>query len=246
MRLSILTATAAAIIAISTAAQAQDNRFYVAGTLGSDTFDDETISGANAAAQRRDINVEFDDGGYYGVALGLIGNEGRYGRIRGEVEASFRSADVEALMLNGVARSVVDGSEVSIASAMINGFYDTPVYFDRLRFYAGAGLGVAGVDHEIRYLVANPLATGGNIQIIIPSSETTVAYQFVGGAELALSPSWSLTADVRYFDVGDVQVERYIGNTIINGTATNIGTLDSVLDADLSSVTVSAGLRYRF
>jgi opacity protein-like surface antigen len=234
------------MIAVSSAAHAQENRFYVAGTFGSDAFDDETISGANAAAQRRDINVEFDNGGYYGVALGLLATESTYGRVRGEVEASFRSADVQALALNGVARNVAEGSEVSVASGMINGFYDTPVYFDRFRLYAGAGLGIAGVDHEIRYLVANPAATGGNLQIIIPSSEMTVAYQFIGGAEVALSPSWSLTADVRYFDAGDVQVERYIGNTIINGTATNIGTLDSVLDADLSSVTASAGIRYRF
>lgn len=238
--------TVALVLALASAASAQDGRFYVAGNIGTDSFDDESIRGANAAGQARDIAVSFDDGEFSSLAIGVLGEEGRYGRFRGEVETSFRASDVEGLVLNGGARTVIDGSEVSIAAALVNVYYDTPVYFDRLRFSVGAGFGVAGVDHEIRYLVANTAATGGNLQILLPTSETTTAQQFVLGAEVKLSSAWSLTADVRYFDVGDLQTERFIGNTIINGTATNNGTLDSVLDADLSSTALSVGLRYRF
>ena len=238
--------TVALVLALATTASAQDGRFYVAGNIGTDSFDDEAIRGANPAGAARNIDVTFDDGEFASLAIGVLGAEGRYGRIRGEVETAFRASDVEALVLNSVARTVIDGSEVTISSALVNVYYDTPVYFDRLRLFVGAGFGVAGVDHEIRYLVANPAATGGNLQILLPTSETTTAQQFVAGAEFKLSSAWSLTADVRYFDVGDVQTERFIGNTIINGTATNSGTLDSVLDADLSSTAFSAGLRYRF
>jgi opacity protein-like surface antigen len=236
---------AAALLATSGLAVAE-TRPYIAIAGGIESADDESIRGANAAGQARDINVGFDTGEYLGLSLGLIGEDMAFGRLRGEVEASFRQSEVEGLSLNGVARAFNPSSEVSIAAAMVNGYVDSPLIANRFRIYGGAGFGVAGVDHEIRYLVANAAATGGNLQILLPSSETTNAYQLILGGELKATPRFSLTADVRYFDVGDVQVERFIGNTIINGVATNTGTLDSVLDADLASTTVTFGLRYAF
>jgi opacity protein-like surface antigen len=234
----LLMAAAAAAVAVSNEAGAQtaDNRFYASVFGGVETFDDESITGANAAAQARTINVEFGDGSIFGVAAGVSSADHSMGRFRAEFETAFRQADVEALSLNGVPRQFNPSSEVSITTAMVNAFYDTPVFWERVRAYGGVGFGLANVDHEIRYLVANAAATGGNLQILIPSSESTYAYQLVLGSEIELSPSWSLTGDVRYLDVGDTQVERYIGNTIINGTATNNGTLDSA----------TVGLRYRF
>jgi opacity protein-like surface antigen len=236
---------AAAIIASAGIAQAQD-RAYVAIAGGFDKQDDESIRGANAAGQARNINVGYNDGDYFGVSVGLLGAEKSYGRLRGEVEASYRSSKVKNFVFNGVARSYNESSKVSVAAGLVNFYYDSPKFYDRYRVFAGAGFGVAGVDHEIRYLVANAAATGGNLQILIPSSETTTAYQFALGGEVSLTPNFSFVADARYFDVGDVQVERYIGNTIINGVATNSGTLDSVLDADLSSTTFTLGFRYSF
>lgn len=244
MIMRIMVLTAAAMLAAATAAHADDK--YVFLSAGVDFAEDEDITGANAAGQPRDIDVAFDNGDYFSGGFGFVGKDGAYGRFRAEFEAAFRESKVESLALNGVDRAFDSSSEVSIASAMANAYWDSPTFYDRFRVYGGAGFGLAGVDHEIRYLVANASATNGNLQIIIPSSETTYAYQVMAGAELALTPRFSLTTDVRYFDVGDVQVERYIGNTIINGTATSNGTLDSVLDAELQSLTATFGVRFAF
>jgi opacity protein-like surface antigen len=243
----LVLAAAAALAAANTAhAQTADNRFYASVFGGFETVDDESIAGANAAGQARNINVGFGDGSVFGVAAGVSSGDMAFGRFRAEVETAFREADVDSLSLNGVARQFNPSSEVSITTAMVNVLYDTPAFWGRVRAFGGVGFGLAGVDHQIRYLVANATATGGNLQILIPSSETTYAYQLILGTEVELSPSWSFIGDVRYLDVGDTQVERYIGNTIINGTATSNGTLDSVLDADLASVSATIGVRYRF
>jgi opacity protein-like surface antigen len=249
MRLSLLVSAAALVgplVAESALAQTADNRFYASVFGGAETLDDESITGANAAGQARNINVEFGDGSVFGAAVGVTGGDMSFGRFRGEFETAFRQSDVEALALNGTARQFNPSSEVSITTAMVNAYYDTPVFWERVRAFGGVGFGIAGVDHEIRYLVANAAATGGNLQILLPSSETTYAYQLILGSEIELSPSWSLSGDVRYLDVGDVQVERYIGNSILNGVATNNGTLDSVLDADLTSISATIGLRFKF
>ncbi len=237
---------AAAAFAFAASASAQERSVYVGVFGGGDFVEDESINGANAAGAVRDIDVEFDTGSVFGAVVGVAGAEQSWGRIRGEVEASFREADMSALALNGVARQFNPASEVSVSSALVNAYYDSPLYADRVRFFAGAGFGIAGIDHEIRYLVANAAATGGNLQILIPTTETTFAYQLIGGAEVELGGNWSLIGDVRYFDLGDVQVERFIANSIIDGTATNNGTLDSVLDADWSTISATVGLRYRF
>lgn len=224
-------------------------RLYVAGFIGTDSPDTVEISGANAGGAVRDIEAELDDGELRGVAFGVAGRDTSFGRLRGEVELSFREADLVGLALNDVAREIIDGSDVSTTAALINVAYDTPKFLGRVRLSAGAGFGIASIDHEIRYLVANAAAIGtipGQLQIAIPSSETAAAYQLTGGASFELTPSLSVTADARYFDLGDVQAERYILNTIINGTATTTGTLDSILDSDYATSSLTIGLRYTF
>lgn len=242
-----IAAISVAMVAGSANAQSTDKRFYTSLFGGAETFDDESIIGANAAGQARNINIQFYEGSVFGAALGVSSADSSFGRFRGELEIASRQADVDALALNGVTRQFNPSSEVSVTTAMVNALYDSPVLWDRYRVFAGAGIGLAGVDHSVRYLVANPAASGGNLQILIPSSETTSAYQLILGAEVELTSSWSLLGDVRYLDVGDTQVERYIANSIINGTATaSTGTLDSVLDADLSSTSFTVGVRYRY
>lgn len=245
----ILAAAAAALAGLAGPALADANSFYIGGFVGGDMPDDESLDGANAAGQLRDIDVALEEGTLFGLVLGVATPEQDFGRFRAEIEAGFRSSELEGLNLNGVARVVQPGSEVSVASGMLNVHYDTPVFLDRVRLNLGAGFGVAGIDHEIRYLVANGAAIGstpGNLQIAIPSSEMTYAYQIIGGIEVMLAPGLSLTGDVRYFDLGDVQAERYILNSIINGVATTNGTLDSILDADYATTSLTIGVRVAF
>lgn len=242
-------AAAAALMCASSLAHAGDQKVYVAAFGGIDMPDDESLDGTNAAGDLRDIDVLLDNESVVGLAFGVATSELGFGRFRGEIEASFRQSDLSGLTLNGVAREVLDGSHVSVAAGMVNLNYDTPKLFDRLRFTAGAGFGVAAIDHQIRYLIVVPPAIGsipGNVQIAIPSTEATYAYQLIGGAEFALSESLSLTADVRYFDLGNVQAERFVLNSFIGGVPTTIGTLDSILDADYATTSVTVGLRLAF
>lgn len=224
-------------------------RYYFGVFGGADFRKDQNLNGATSGGAGRNIDVEYDTGSVFGANVGVVGRDYAWGRVRGEVEFAYREANVENLALNGVARVVQDGSETSIATGMVNAYYDTPLYYDRFRLSFGAGFGLANANHGINYLVANAAAIGtqpGNLQIALPTSETTYAWQLIGGAEVKMTDTISLIGDVRYLRVGDVQVERYIGNSIINGVATTTGTLDSILKTDLSTVTLSAGLRISF
>ncbi|GAA0630120.1 hypothetical protein GCM10009422_29560 [Brevundimonas kwangchunensis] len=240
---------ASAFLALSSAPAAAQQGPYVAVFAGFDKPADEAIDGRNAAGDLRDIEVAFDNGVLFGGALGVATRETVHGRGRAEIELSYRSSELESLTLNGVDRVIGDGSEVGVAAGMLNLFYDTPQIQDRFRFTVGAGFGAASINHDIRYLIAVPPATGsipGQVQIAIPTSEATWAWQLIAGAEIALSPTLSLTGDIRYLDPGEVQVERFVMNSFINGAPTTTGTLDSVLNAEYSTTSVAVGLRYRF
>lgn len=249
MKLGIVTVAAAAIISFAPLANAGEHKVYITGFAGTDMPDEEALNGVNAAGQVRDIDVALEDASVLGLALGVASPDYSFGRLRAEAEVSFRESDVEGVTLNGVPRVFIEGSNVSVTAGMINVLYDTPVFFDRVRFSAGAGFGIAGIDHEIQYLVVTPGAIGpnpGNFRIAIPTTEVTYAYQLIGGVDLALTPHWSIVGDVRYLDLGDAQAQRFITNSIINGVPTTLGTLDSVLDADYSTTSYTIGLRYTF
>lgn len=238
MRLPVLAAAATVLMAgvDHASAQVPEHRFYVSLHAGQDQQDDEKIRGFNAAGLPRNNDLTFSDGRVYAAALGVNAFEGDWGRVRFDAELSQREADVETIALNGVQHTIRQGSHVLMTAAMLNAYYDTPLYFDHVRFFAGAGIGIANIDHQVRYQItggANP----SNAQIAIPSAEPTWAYQLVGGAEYALTQNWSLLADVRWVEFGDTQIQRF------NLTA---GALDSVNDAEKSSVSITAGLRYAF
>jgi opacity protein-like surface antigen len=238
MRLTALAAATTIVTALSPATEAQtpERRFYVSVHAGQDRQEDEGIRGANVANLPRNNDLTFSDGRVYIAALGINAMERDWGRIRFDAELSQREADVDTLALNGVQQTVRQGSHVLMTAAMLNAYYDTPTYFDHLRFYAGVGVGIANIDHQVRYRI-----TGGvnpsNANIAIPSAEPTYSYQLIGGAEYILTPSWSLLADVRRVEFGDTQIQRF------NLTA---GALDSVNDAPKSSTSITAGLRYSF
>ncbi len=227
--LTVATLAALSLAAATGTAAAQDQRFYVSLMAGGSLADEQDISGANAAGARRDIDIDFDNGFVVGAALGIKAAEGSWGRFRAEGEVNYRENDLDGLALNGVARTVLEGEE-SVVGGLVNLWYDTPQYFDRVRLTAGGGIGLAGIDYNIRYLA------GAN-QIAIPTSVTTFAFQLGGGMEIELTDRIALIADARYFALADHDVERF------NLTANAI---DSVLDSDFDAVTVTGGLRVMF
>ncbi len=230
----------AASLSILTAAAAMaspDRQVYVGAFTGLHAADTQEMRGANAAGAQRNIDIEYDDAALFGVNLGVAGPDYGWGRLRAEIEVAHRENDVDQLILNGVERGVRDGSHTSVTTAMVNAYWDSRLLQDRFRVGAGAGFGLAGIDHEVRYRVERPASAGGDLAIAIPNTETTFAYQLIGQGEWELGANLSLVGDVRYFDAGAFQAERYVLTT---------GAFDSVLDTDWTATEATIGLRYRF
>ena len=137
-------------------------------------------------------------------------------------------------------RGLIDG-ESQVTTQMVNIAYDTPRW-GKLRGMVGAGVGAASFDYDIQYDVgATPGApAGGSIGPIInipTSTSGRLAYQLMIGGQYELSPSWELTAELRYLWGDDHKIERFNQTT---------GALDSVLDAKYESSAVTFGARHRF
>jgi opacity protein-like surface antigen len=231
VRFIIAAALLAAAAFVAANAHAEDERFYVSGFLGANIGVTQKLDGATAAGAVRHIEAPLQDDISGGVALGLVAKEAGWGRVRLEGEFSARDNDVDKLVLNGVRRQLLDG-HTSVTSEMVNFLYDTPKYWDRVRFTVGAGVGVATVDYNIHYLV-----TAAGPQIAIPTSVTELGYQAILGTSYEVMQGIELTADARYFGVADQQAERF------NASA---GTLDSVLTAKYASTSLNLGVRYHF
>lgn len=214
----------------STSGDEDHGRFYIGGFVGARFGDDQTFRGATVAGDPRKIETTSDADVMGGVVLGAVAAQGDWGRARVEGELGASRNSLKRLKLNGTGRELLEG-RTSITTTMVNLIYDTPKVGNLVRFSAGGGVGMAGVDYDIRYKVA---AAGP--AITIPTSASGhLAFQAIGGASIALGKRVELTADVRYLHVTGHQVERF------NATA---GTLDSVLQTRSHNLAATAGFRF--
>ncbi len=205
---------------------------YVSVFVGDNLGRDQRFEGANPAGAVRNIETPTKDGLLGGAAIGVVLSDSGIGRFRTEAEFSATKNDVRDLILNDVPRDLVRGRK-SVTAGMLNLAYDTPRIFDRVRLTAGAGFGLAAIDYDIQYNVA---AAGPAISISTNQSGR-LAYQLIGGASVAITDRLELTGDVRYFEVGSHQVERFNLTT---------GALDSVLGTKYRATRLTAGIRYGF
>ncbi|MDF0487876.1 hypothetical protein PX554_07020 [Sphingomonas sp. H39-1-10] len=207
-----------------------EKRFYVGGFLGDRFGSGQTFSGANITGQPRVIETPTKADVTGGVMIGAVAAQGDWGRVRVEGELSASQNSIKRLVLNNVRRELLEGRK-AITSEMVNVMYDTPKIANLVRLSAGAGVGNASIDYDIRYNVS---ASGPAINI--PTSVSGhLAWQAIGGASVALGRRVELTTDVRYLRVSEHQVERF------NATA---GTLDSVLGTRYHSLAATAGFRF--
>lgn len=234
----LLTAVAALV---GTQGQAQEARsadrdtggdIYISAFIGDNLGRGQVFDGATVGGLPRKIETPTKDGLIGGAAIGVILADTAVGRFRTEAEFSASRNDVTDLVLNDVPRDLVRGGK-SVTAGMLNIAYDTPRLFDRVRLTAGAGFGLAAIDYDIRYNVAE----AGPAISISTNQSGRLAYQLIGGAAIALNDRFELTGDVRYFEVGSHQVERFNLTT---------GALDSVLDTKYRSTRLTAGIRYSF
>ena len=214
-------AAALAVAAALPAANAEQSGVYVSGQLGYNFQDDQASNSTGRA-----LDLDFDDGGYYAVALGY-GFEGtETGRIRAELELSQRENDVDDIVFNG--NPQVGGGEQEVFAGLANVYYDFTGVSERITPFVGVGIGFAELDSDVAY---------NNGNATLNDSDTVFAYQFVAGASYAINDALSAVADVRYFALDDPELTRFGGPPPAAFTDQ---------DSEYDSVSVSVGLRYAF
>lgn len=237
MKTALLSASALFVLAgLATPVAAQDEAstggVYVSALAGVVTSDDHRITGANAAGAPRRIVTTLDRGSAFAFALGYATKDADWGRVRGEAEFARQEAKLDALSLNEVGRALIGEPDKSVTTGMLNLYYDTPAFIGPVRAEFGAGLGTSKVNYNVRY---NVTATGPSIEI--PTATSQFAYQVIAGLSGRISGGLELFTQFRLLEVKDHRVERF------NRTA---GVLDSTLDAEHGSKSVTFGARYIF
>lgn len=173
------------MIGASSAGYAQDDRTYF-GFHGMWTdLDDASFQVAPGT-----IDTKYDSGAGFGVTLGRT-----YGALRGELEYTARMNDVDSHSLNGGATLPGSKGEATSNAFMVNGYYDfnTDTAFTP---YVGAGIGMAKVKFEDFGVAPIP--------DVLDDSGTQFAYQFMLGGDVAVSDTWKIFAEYRYFRSDDV------------------------------------------
>lgn len=167
------------------------------------------------------LDLDFDNGFTFGFGIGSQFTP----NWRAEVEFLYSRQDADALSFSGGGpASGVDG-DLTTTAVFANGYYDfandspfTP--------YLGGGIGVARVDQDI-------FTAGG---ASLDESDTGFAAQAIAGVSYAVSDRVSLTADVRYrriFDINTTSVMAAGGGT-------------GSFSGDLETIAVNVGFRIMF
>ncbi len=178
----------AALLFLSSTAQAQTKRLYFAGYAGLSLNNDLDFS----------ENITPSSGTYkpqnsfnFAGALGLRFNR----NFRMEAELSYRGRDIESANVNGTGVTTVSGS-VDTTALMINGYYDFDIKDWKTQPYITAGLGVG----RHKGTMTDPGAFSQNFD--------DTAYNFmwnVGtGVKYRVRDNFAWTAGYRYLDGSDI------------------------------------------
>lgn len=228
----------AIFMAAVSSAHATELKPYISVYGGADFGSKNDIYGHNPAGMVRDIDVKYKDAFIYGMAVGASIWQGRGGSVNLELEYTRRDLETESLSLNAVGRDL-NGSRansLNIDAWMANIIFETPYFFDRMKYSMGAGVGQARMKYDVNYLVNNATP---QTQINIKSTTDPLAYQFMAGLVYDVTDNVAAYSNVKYFAVKHHDVNRYKLN---NGAG-----LESVLDSSFdSSWSVDLGLRYTF
>jgi opacity protein-like surface antigen len=140
--------------------------------------------------------LDFDDGFCVNVGLGH-----RFGDFRVEAEYRFvnNEIDVAGAGIPGVGNLVSDADgNVSLRAFMANLYYDLPLGYLPIRPYCGAGIGI--YQSEINSLFPqffNQLGLGTSG--LNTTSDFPLAYQFMGGVSVDVTPKCQAFVGYRYF-----------------------------------------------
>jgi len=120
-----------------------------------------------------------------------------FGAFRSELEGSYRTNDVSGTRGAFLGNA---GGSAQTWSLMVNGLYDIDTG-TRFTPYLGAGIGVGFVNASL----SGTRAAGSTLGLY-NGSDTTLAYQAIGGVSYAVTPKLSLTVDYRYVATTDASV----------------------------------------
>lgn len=168
------------ILAMQTA-QANDG-FYVSGALGNTWTEDSDYKDDVLSATGKS---QIDNTIGFFIAGGKEFNK----YVRGELELSYRKADVDNV--DGIK---TPGLEIETTALMINGYFNL-LPDAQINPYISGGLGIA--DQEVILEIA-----GSSIS----NDDTAFAYQVGGGLNYDINDNISLFTDYRYFQTADFEI----------------------------------------
>ena len=197
-----------------------DSGWYT-GVIGGANFQGDQES----TGPSRDLDLDFDTGGFVAGQLGYKFRTNQLGRFRAEAEVSYRINEVDNIVFNGVGR--IGSGEQDVLAGLMNLFFDFDGVSKNFKPFVGAGIGIATLDADIAY---SPGA-------FIDDDDTTWAYQAIIGAEFSLTEKFSVIGDARYFTLEDVELTRF-------GGPAPAAFVD--LSSEYESFSTSIGLRFKF
>ncbi len=226
-RTSAVLALILATLAGAPVANAGEPGFYGSVFVGGNFAGDADFSGT-IGGNPQTVQNEYDTGYAVGASLGKSwGTFGAVG-IRTEIEASYRSNDVDEIFFSGngpAAEINVDGDSSS-TSIFGNVLVDLPLAGIPVTPYAGFGLGIAFTQQDFVY--------GPGVRV--SDSDEVFTGQLIAGASYDISDRLALTLDGRYQRAFGVESRRVAPN----------GNVTGVIEDDLDSFTVALGLRMKF
>jgi OmpA-OmpF porin, OOP family len=220
-RKTLLAATA--LVALSSAAYAQDETNWYAGAgFGANWLDDESIA-VTTLAPTTSIGAEFDPGW---VMTGAVGH--RWNQWRLEFELAYRDNSSEDVFV--VPGPIPDTmfADVGQFSQMINLLWDLPIG-NNMALTIGGGVG--GVQVQVD---AGGIA--GLSTIAMDDDDYVFAYQGIAGLSIDISDKMELFAEYRYFATDEVSVSG-----ILSPAASAL-----TVNEELESHSALFGVRYHF
>ena len=178
--------------------------FYSSVFVGGTGFSNLNLSGEDG-----NIDIGDEDGVALGFAFGQI--QGK--NLRSEVEVTYRTND-----LNGFNLQNLDGDNQFLSGAgtlesfavMFNVFWDfVDVPSARFKPYLGGGIGGVSVDTDFQI---------NGIERFDDGSDTSLAYQWIGGVNYRATQYSNLFVEYRYFAADSLHLTTTLpANSIVDG-----------------------------
>jgi opacity protein-like surface antigen len=163
---------------------------YFAGLRGSFAFQNNASVFTPGATPSR-VQAKYNAGGggsiYYGARLPM--------GLRVELEGLYRYQPLHNVSVNGTPRAGATGS-AQVAAPMVNLLWELPVTDDLpIQPFVGVGAGAAYTETNV--------SDGTNA--FLKNNNWNLAWNFMAGANMPLSPSSRLSAMYRFMQVRDVK-----------------------------------------